>query len=79
MDLKLTEDFQGTFYTLADHKIIPQEFANKIAGVVHVRNIIVHGYEVLDKELFIKDLRKGYNDFLEYIELIKKYLDKNVK
>ena len=58
LDLKLTEDFQGTFDALADNKIISKEFSNKISGVVNLRNIIVHDYEKFDKKLFLKDLRK---------------------
>lgn len=75
LDLKLTEDFQGTFDTLTEHKIIPQKFTNKIAGVINLRNIIVHQYEELDKKKFLNDLRKDYSDFKEYIKIIKKYLD----
>lgn len=75
LNLELTEDFQGTFDTLADNKIIPQKFSNKISGVVNLRNIIVHGYEILDKKLFITDLKRDYADFREYIKFIKKYLD----
>jgi len=76
LDLKLTEDFQGTFDTLADNKIISKDFANKISGVINLRNIIVHGYESLDKKLFLTDLKKDRNDFNEYIKFIKKYIDK---
>jgi len=76
LDLKLTEDFQGTFETLADCKIIPQEFADKIVGVINLRNIIVYQYEELDKKKFLNDLRKDYSDFEKYIKFIKKYLEK---
>ena len=67
-DLKEAEDFQGTFYTLADNNILPKNFALKIAPVVGVRNRIVHGYESLEKSLFMSNLRKNYSDFEKYIE-----------
>ncbi|KKQ21416.1 MAG: hypothetical protein US35_C0024G0007 [Parcubacteria group bacterium GW2011_GWA2_37_10] len=76
LDLKLTEDFQGTFDALADNKIISKEFSNKISGVVNLRNIIVHDYEKFDKKLFLKDLRKNYSDFKKYIKFIVKFLEK---
>ena len=76
LDLKLTEDFQGTFDTLADNKIISKEFSNKISGVVNLRNIIIHDYEKFDKKLFLKDLRKNYSDFKKYIKFIVKFLEK---
>lgn len=76
LDLELTEDFQGTFDTLANNKIISKGFASKISGVINLRNIIVHQYEELDKKKFLNDLRKESGDFGDYIKFIKKYLDK---
>lgn len=77
LKLKIAEDFQSTFYSLAENNVLPQDFAEKIAPVVAVRNRIVHGYESLDKELFIKNLRKNYSDFKKYIESIENYLEKS--
>jgi uncharacterized protein YutE (UPF0331/DUF86 family) len=73
-NLRVFEDFQGTFQILAENNVLPEDFANKIAPVVSVRNRIVHGYESLNKKLFIGNLRKNYSDFDNYIEQIKKYL-----
>ncbi|MDD2732083.1 MAG: DUF86 domain-containing protein [Candidatus Pacebacteria bacterium] len=77
LNLKISEDFQGTFYLLGKEKILPNNFAIKIAPVVGLRNRIVHRYDTLDKKLFIKTLRKNYSDFEEYIKLINNYLEKN--
>ena len=73
-NLKIIEDLQGTFYVLGDNAILPQDFVNKIAPVVAVRNRIVHGYETVDKNLLVVNLRKNYSDFEKYIKLIDKYL-----
>jgi len=75
--LKEFEDFQSAFYVLARNKVLPEDFANKVAPVVAIRNRIVHGYESLDKKLFIKNLRKNYPDFDDYVKIIKIYLKKN--
>lgn len=76
LNLEVTEDFQGTFYILGENKILPKSFAQKIAPVVGLRNRVVHRYETLDKELFIKIFRKNYSDFERYIKLINNYLEK---
>jgi len=76
LDLKLTEDFQGTFDTLAENKILPQEFAIKISGVVNLRNRVVHDYEKFDQKLFLKEFREEFADFEEYMNYIEKYLEK---
>lgn len=74
LNLKVSEDLQGTFYILGENKILPNKFAQKIAPVVGLRNRIVHRYETLDKILFIKTFRKNFSDLEKYIKLIEQYL-----
>lgn len=74
LNLKISEDFQGTFYILGERKILPKNFAQKIAPTVGLRNRIVHRYDTIDKNLFIKTFRKNYLDFERYIKLISQYL-----
>ena len=76
LNLEITEDLQGTFYVLGDNKVLPKDFAQKIAPVAGLRNRIVHRYETLNKELFIKTFRKNYSDFQKYIKFIHQYLKK---
>ncbi len=77
LDLKSPSDFQNTFGILADNKILPDNFAEKFAPVVGTRNILVHRYEKVDRDLFISQVKNERKDFLEYLRLINKYLDKN--
>lgn len=74
MSLEPAEDFRNTFYILARGKVFPTDFAEKIAPVVGLRNWVVHGYETLDKGLFIKTLRENCEDFNTYVALIQEYL-----
>lgn len=74
MNLKSPDDFQSTFEILGENKIIPFDFAYKIAPVVGLRNRIVHRYEALDKRLFIETFKKEFPDFEQYIKLIENYL-----
>lgn len=74
LNLKTSDDFQGTFLVLAENKILPEVFAEKIALVVGLRNRIVHRYETIKKKLFISSFRKDYQDFNNYIAYIYKYL-----
>lgn len=74
LNLKIPEDFQGTFYILGENKILPMKFAQKIAPVVGLRNRIVHRYDTLDKPLFVSTFRKNYSDFETYLKLISDYL-----
>lgn len=76
LNIKISEDFQGTFYILGDNGILPADFARKIAPVVGLRNRIVHRYDTLNKQLFMETLRKNYSDFETYIKLINEHLKK---
>lgn len=73
LNLELANDFQGTFYILSKYNILDNDFVKKIAPVVGVRNRIVHGYEKLDKDRFVSELRQNYTDFNKYIISIKTY------
>lgn len=73
LNLKISEDLQGTFYILGENKILPLNFAQKIAPVVGLRNRIVHRYDALDRKLFIKTFRKNFSDFEKYIGYIFNY------
>ncbi len=75
-NLKVFEDLRGTFITLGKNSILPENFASRVADIVGVRNRIVHGYESLDKKLFMINLRKNYSDFEQYIKFIVEFLEK---
>lgn len=74
--LKGMEDFQGTFYIMAESGILPKAFARRLAPVVGLRNRIVRRYDTLDKKLFVRTFRKNYRDFLEYVRLVGQCLEK---
>ena len=77
LDLKISEDFQGAFYVLGENKILPTDFAGKIAPVVGLRNRVVHRYETLNTCLFISIFRKNFEDFKEYLKIINDYCTVN--
>ena len=79
LNLEAAEDFESTFCILAENKILPEGFANRIAPAVGLRNHIVHRYEKLDPCRFITDFQKDYTDFKHYIKLINQYLEKTAK
>ena len=68
---KFLDDLQSSFRILAENNFLPKDFASKIAPVVELRNGIVHNYEKLDKNLFLKNLRSNFGDFERYLSLAK--------
>lgn len=77
MKLMVPDNFQSTFETISSEaEILPADFVFKIAPVVSLRNRIVHRYEKVDREIFVEQVKKEYQDFIEYIRFINKYLKK---
>jgi len=76
---KTYDKTQSTFLLLGEMGILPEEFAKKIAPIVGLRNILVHRYEELNKDLFIKNLFKNKDDFKKYIVAIYDFVEKERK
>ena len=70
------DDTQSTFKMLGQYKVLDQQFADRIAPIVGVRNMIVHQYENLDASLFLRNLKNNYSDFKTYMIQIDDFLKK---
>ena len=75
LELGSPDDLKSTFVILVAGKIIPLDFAQKISPVVGLRNILVHGYEKVDRGLFVDSFQKNRQDFDKYLLLINSFLD----
>ena len=75
-ELGSPNDLQSTFVILAEGKVIPMDFAKKISPVVGLRNVLVHGYEKVDRDLFVDSFQKNRQDFDKYMLFINSFLDK---
>lgn len=79
LNLKISDDLEGTFHILGENNILPDDFALKIAPVVGLRNRLVHRYEEIDNKLFVETFQKERSDFEQYIQYISEYLDKKIQ
>lgn len=69
------DDLQSTFKILGTFKVLNEKFANKIAPIVGTRNMLVHRYDKLDKDLFLRNLRNNFSDFKTYILQVNSFLN----
>lgn len=76
LGLDISNDLEGTFQVLSDNKILPEDFALKVAPIVGLRNRLVHRYEKVEPRIFIESFQKEYSDFENYIKFIIDYLEK---
>ena len=70
------KDYKETFLKLAEIKVYPKEFAERISKSVGTRNVLVHQYNKVDYSRIyssISDCLKDYHRYCEYIlECLKK-------
>ena len=72
---KIYDKTQSTFLLLEEMGILSKEFAKKIAQIVGLRNILVHRYEILDKDLFVRHLFHNKDDFKRYVVAIYEFVN----
>lgn len=73
-DFNIPNDYQSTFIVLSENKVLPMNFAIKIAPSVGLRNLIVHKYGRVDLKRMIDDIKNEISDYLEYLKFINNLL-----
>jgi uncharacterized protein YutE (UPF0331/DUF86 family) len=73
-DFNIPNDYQSTFIVLSENKVLPMNFAIKIAPSVGLRNLIVHKYTRVDLKRMIDDIKNEISDYLEYLKFINTLL-----
>lgn len=75
-DFNTPEDYQSTFIILGENKILPMNFAVKIAPSVGLRNLIVHKYGKVDLKKMVDDIKNEIGQYLEYLKLVNEFIQK---
>ncbi|MEK7213942.1 MAG: HepT-like ribonuclease domain-containing protein [Patescibacteria group bacterium] len=70
------DDYQGTFATLAQHKVLPLQLADKIKESVGLRNMMTHGYEKVQRQKMFNDIINGIDQYSTYMKIIAEYMEK---
>ncbi|GBE05272.1 hypothetical protein BMS3Abin10_00895 [bacterium BMS3Abin10] len=70
----IPNDYQSTFIVLGENKVLPMDFAGKIAPSVGLRNLIIHRYGRVDFKRMIDDIKNEIRDYLEYLKFIDNFL-----
>ena len=70
----IPDDYQSTFIVLGENKVLPMDFAGKIAPSVGLRNLIIHRYGRVDFKRMIDDIKNEISDYLEYLKFINNFL-----
>jgi len=76
--LPTPDDYQSTFITLGENKILPMEFALKIAPSVGLRNLIVHKYGQVDLKKMIDDIKSEIGQYFDYLKYVDEYINHGI-
>jgi len=72
---KKPETYQDIILILGKNSVIPENFAEKIAKMAGLRNILVHGYSEIDEIIIYNHVKHDLDDFRKFIKYIIQYLD----
>lgn len=74
--LKRPEENQEIFSALCDKKIISEKLAGNLIGIANFRNILVHDYEKIDREIVYGKLQNNIIDFENFKKETLDYVSK---
>ncbi len=72
-----TMDYTDVIDKLGEYSIIPAEFARNIRGMAGFRNIIVHGYSLLNIDMVYQVLHDNLEDIATFSQHIIAYIKNN--
>ncbi len=75
LGLRKPKDNADIFRVLAEESILPQDFAQRLTGMVRFRNILVHRYHVVDFDKVYKHLQDELDDFRVFAEYIVRFIE----
>ena len=78
-DLEQPSDSRSAILGLGRHNILPQDFAQALAGMSGLRNVIVHRYMTVDDELIYQFRQRCVTDFETFSQHIVAYLQENCR
>lgn len=73
-NLRRPEDNQDIFVVLQEHHVISVPLTEQLLGIANFRNILVHDYEKIDREIVYHKLQKNLDTFINFRKEVLRYL-----
>lgn len=68
------EDNQDIFTILEEQKILTRAISRRLDGVAQFRNILVHDYEKINREIIYQKLQTNMKDFKDFKKTIIRFI-----
>lgn len=78
LQLQRPEKYRDIPYILANSGIIPREFADIMASMIGLRNLLVHDYASINHRLVYEFLQTRLGDFNKFSKYIAEWLKKRM-
>ena len=75
-NFKAPKTYADIFKTLASLNVIPKDFADKLARMCAMRNILVHVYWEVDSKLVYRTIHYELDDFGKFLSYVMAFLNK---
>lgn len=69
-------EISEAFFTLAKEGILSKDLANKMKSAVGYRNVVVHGYLIVNHSITYENIQKHLQDLVEFGKEIEEFLEK---
>lgn len=76
-DIEKPLTYRDTILELSKIGVISKSFAEELSKMVGFRNILVHDYARIDEKIVLEILDTKLDDFVKYINYIRKWLKEN--
>lgn len=77
-NLRKPEDNSDIPSVLEENKIISPELAIRLSGIASFRNILVHDYEKIDREIVYQKLHNNLKDFTDFKKEMARHLKEKI-
>ena len=75
-NFKAPKTYADIFKTLASLNVIPEDFADKLARMSAMRNVLVHVYWEVDSKLVYRTIHGELDDFGKFLSYVMAFLNK---
>ncbi|MBI5701639.1 DUF86 domain-containing protein [Candidatus Saganbacteria bacterium] len=72
--LRLPSDYNDIINILCENKVISKKLAKDLEGIAGFRNILVHGYAKIDRELVYKHLKNDLSKLNSFAKSLAAYV-----
>ena len=70
MKFRVPISYADSFHVLAENGIVDDSLSESLEKMAKFRNVVVHDYDRVDKEIVIGILRKNLDDFIKFKDAI---------